>query len=213
MTLKGILAGLGNPGMEYAETRHNYGFLLVDHLLGMARARKSMRLTPLQESGDALAYTANLGGAPWLLLKPMTYMNRSGLAVGRFARRFGLQPEAVIVVHDELDLPLGRMKLKRGGSSAGHNGVASIIEELGGPDFWRLRLGIGRPTVKRDMAGWVLETFAPEERAVVAEVLPAAAKGLDIFLRRGEALAVQYLNAFQARGNEDTPGMDSAGDS
>ena len=209
MTPKGLLAGLGNPGDEYRETRHNYGFFLIDHILELAASRKSMRLAPVQESGDALVWSANLGGAPWLLVKPLTYMNKSGLVVGRYARRHGLEPGSVVVAHDELDLPLGRMKLKRGGSSAGHNGVESIIAELGAPDFWRLRLGIGRPQVRRDMADWVLEAFSAEERETTRAVLPAAWKGLDLFLRRGEAPAVQFLNGFSAEEKPEKTAMDS----
>ncbi|HBE94047.1 MAG TPA: aminoacyl-tRNA hydrolase [Desulfovibrio sp.] len=209
MTPKGILAGLGNPGEQYRETRHNYGFFLLDHVLGLAATRKSMRLSPVQESGDALAWSATLGGAPWILVKPLTYMNKSGLVVARYARRHGLGPESVIVAHDELDLPLGRMKLKRGGSSAGHNGVESVISELGSPDFWRLRLGIGRPLERRDMADWVLEPFAPVERETTRLVLPAAWKGLDLFLRRGEAPAVQFLNGFSTEEKAGKTAMDS----
>lgn len=213
MTPTGLLAGLGNPGDEYRETRHNFGFLLLDRILELGRERKSMRLTPVQESGDAEVFSATLAGGTWLLVKPLTYMNRSGLVVGRYARRFGLPPGQVLVVHDEMDLPLGRIKFKRGGSSAGHNGVESVMAELGSPDFWRLRLGIGRPTDRGGVTDFVLEAFTAEERAVAGEVLDAAWKGLGLYFRRGEAQAVQFLHAFNAQRTAGGDGMDSAAES
>lgn len=213
MTPTGLLAGLGNPGDEYRDTRHNFGFLLLDRILELGRERKSMRLVPVQESGDAQAFSATLAGATWLLVKPLTYMNRSGLVVARFARRFGLEPGRVLVAHDEMDLPLGRIKFKRGGSSAGHNGVESVMTELGSPDFWRLRLGIGRPAEKRDVVDFVLEPFTPTEREMADEVLEAAWKGLSLYFRRGEAQAVQFLHAFSAQRTMGGDGMDSAAES
>ncbi len=196
MNVTRIIAGLGNPGPRYHATRHNLGFMVADHLLGLAAERKSMRLHPVQTSGDALAYEMVLASSACLLLKPMTFMNLSGAPVARWCRRLGLGPEALVVLHDEMDLPLGRMKLKLGGSSNGHKGLESIMAELGSEEFFRLRLGIGRPAERTETTDWVLAPFSESELAVTAEVLPAAAKGLSMLFRRGPAESMQFLHTF-----------------
>ena len=196
MEYKGLIAGLGNPGPKYERTRHNMGFLLVDHVVALAAGRKSMDLKVLDESGDYRLWSVRLSGARLLLAQPQTYMNLSGRAVGRICGRHGLSADGVVVVHDELDLVLGRMKMKRGGGNNGHNGLESIQEVLGTPDFHRLRIGIGRPQFSSQVTDWVLGEFGPEEWALVREVVPAAWKGLDLFFRRGPALGVQFLSRF-----------------
>jgi PTH1 family peptidyl-tRNA hydrolase len=130
--------------------------------------------------------------------KPLTFMNLSGLAVARICRRFAVEPADLIVVHDEMDLPPGRMKLKLGGGVAGHNGLASILEHLGTPDFYRLRLGIGRPEHSAQAADYVLSPFAPAELALVPATIAAAVKGLLTFMRRGPQAAAQEINSFEA---------------
>lgn len=192
-----LIVGLGNPGPEYAETRHNIGFMAVDEILGTARERKSMRLMTIQAEGDYQLFSVMLGGASCLLAKPMTFMNLSGRAVARICGRHGVAQTDIVVLHDELDLPLGRMKLKRGGGANGHRGVESIAEHLGTEDFQRLRLGIGRPEFSSAVSRWVLEPFAPEETPLVRDVCAAAHKGLTLLLRRGQAEAVQFVNAFR----------------
>ncbi|WP_207263014.1 aminoacyl-tRNA hydrolase [Desulfovibrio sp. Huiquan2017] len=197
MDFKGAIVGLGNPGPEYANTRHNIGFMFVDHLLHMADGRKSMRLEKIEESGDYDLWQCKFAGAFRLLVKPLTYMNLSGKAVGRICGRHGIEPADLVVVHDELDLPVGRMKFKRGGSDNGHNGLKSIQERLGTPDFCRLRLGIGRPgDAYKPITDWVLEPFDPQSASLLPQIIGHAAKGLDIFFRRGMGFAQQHVNSF-----------------
>ncbi|MDB5796474.1 MAG: pth [Paucimonas sp.] len=135
-----LIVGLGNPGPEYEQTRHNAGFWLVDNL-----ARKAGVSLAREARFQALAARAKLAGGEVWLLQPQTFMNRSGQSVGALARFFKITPEEVLVVHDELDLPAGAAKLKKGGSAAGHNGLKDITAALGSQDYWRLRLGIGHP--------------------------------------------------------------------
>ena len=155
-----LVVGLGNPGREYAQNRHNAGALVVDELArrhgGSWRAKFSGRLAEIRIEGHKLA-----------LLKPETYMNESGRAVGAAARFFKLEPDAVLVVHDESDLESGRLQLRLGGGLAGHNGLRSIAQHLKTKDFLRLRVGVGRPERgdPRPLADWVLSDFEPHEDA------------------------------------------------
>ncbi len=209
MNAGGLIVGLGNPGPRYEHTRHNIGFLAVDAVLALAATRKSMRLDMVKRTPDFDLWSFCPVGAQkgtFLLAKPQTFMNLSGRAVSSICASHGLSPEQVLVLHDELDLPLGRMKLKQGGGANGHNGISSIEEELVSPAFFRLRLGIGRPTAPvgapegtfpGSVTDYVLGDFAPEEMELVRQVLPAAWKGLDLFYRRGQAMAVQFVNAFR----------------
>jgi PTH1 family peptidyl-tRNA hydrolase len=197
MRTSSLIIGLGNPGPEYANTRHNFGFLVIDDILATARERKSMRLETLQAEGDYQLYSLTLGGTACLLAKPMTFMNLSGRAVARICGRHGVGLDDVVVLHDELDLPLGRMKLKKGGGSNGHKGVDSIVEHLGSEEFLRLRLGIGRPEFSSDVSRYVLQPFSQAEQAGVGAVCSAAQKGLTLMFRRGQAEAVQVLNSFR----------------
>lgn len=197
MDYKSAIIGLGNPGVKYEQTRHNIGFMFVDYLLTMAEDRKSMRVEKIDESGDYELWRIKFAGAYRLLAKPMTYMNLSGKAVSKICGRHGLKPEDAIVVHDELDLPVGRMKLKIGGGNNGHNGLESIQERIGTPDFYRLRLGVGRPQDQyKDISEWVLEPFLEENAGHLPEIIKYACKGLDIFYRRGVRFATQHINKF-----------------
>ena len=197
MDCKGVIVGLGNPGSKYEDTRHNAGFMLVDHLISLARERKSMRLEQIDESGDYELFRCKFAGAFRLLVKPMTYMNLSGKAVSKVLGRHNVSPEDLVVVHDELDLPVGRMKFKLGGGNNGHNGLESIQERLGTPNFHRLRLGVGRPGDQyKVISDWVLEPFDPKSAAMLPEIILHAAKGLDLFFRRGAGFAQQHFNSF-----------------
>lgn len=203
MDFKLLIAGLGNPGEKYHSTRHNFGFMLVDHFLALGEERKSMRLTRMEESGDFELWSVNLGGVPCLMCKPMTYMNLSGKAVSKICGRHTLSPKQVLVAHDELDLSLGRMKLKQGGGNNGHRGLESITECLNTSAFYRLRLGIGRPQAEHyDISTWVLEEFSSPDASVIDEVITAAAKGINLFLRRGASLAQQQINSFRPKKND-----------
>jgi len=180
-----LVAGLGNPGREYARNRHNVGFMVLDELVrrhgGSFRGKFSGELAELR-----------LGDAKLALLKPQTYMNESGNSVVAAAQFFKVEPDAILVVHDESDLDVGRLQARLGGGLAGHNGLRSINKQLGTPDFLRLRVGVGRPGRgdRRPLADYVLSDFTPEDDAA-ALVLRAAdaveclvADGLDETQRR-----------------------------
>lgn len=202
----GIIAGLGNPGPRYAFTRHNFGFMAADRLLAVLGEKRPC--PPVAAGADCLAYDCPLAGQAsphWLVVKPQTFMNLSGVAVARLCRKFGVEPGRLLVLHDEMDLPLGRMKLKLGGGDAGHNGIASIAAELGTRDFHRLRLGVGRLAGPGDPADYVLSDFAPDETALLQPVLDAAVSGMRTFARRGPALAAQQVNIFDARPEDIQP--------
>ncbi|BCS90012.1 aminoacyl-tRNA hydrolase [Pseudodesulfovibrio sediminis] len=203
MEYKSAIIGLGNPGPQYADTRHNIGFMCVDALLALGQERKSMRLEQIEESGDYALWRMKFAGAYRLLAKPMTFMNLSGKAVSKICGRHGLKPDDVMIVHDELDLPVGRMKLKKGGGNNGHNGLESIQDRLGTPGFYRLRLGVGRPTdPHKPISDWVLEPFAPETVNYLPEIIAHALKGLDIMYRRGIGFATQHINSFSLNEEE-----------
>lgn len=161
-----LLVGLGNPGQEYEDTRHNAGFAWVD---AVARELKVSLVSERTYFGLA-ARARTPQGDVWLL-EPMTYMNLSGKSVAALARFFKIEPQQILVAHDELDLPPGEMKLKRGGSAAGHNGLKDMAAQLGSQDFWRLRLGIGHPGQRDAVAGFVLRRApAPEREALQASI-------------------------------------------
>lgn len=159
-----LFVGLGNPGPEYEDTRHNAGFWWID---GLARELK-VTLQP-ERSYFGLAARASVDGQNVWLLKPQTYMNLSGKSVGALARFFKILPEEVLVVHDELDMLPGQAKLKRGGGHAGHNGLRDIHAQLGTPDYWRLRIGIGHPGDRAEVANWVLKKPAPDQRMLIED--------------------------------------------
>jgi PTH1 family peptidyl-tRNA hydrolase len=154
-----LIAGLGNPGRKHERDRHNAGFRFAERLA--ARERASFRAEPRYH-----AHTARLPGDIWLVM-PQTYMNLSGKAVGALARFYKIQPEEVLVAHDELDFPPGTVKLKLGGGVAGHNGLKDIAAQLGTQGFWRLRIGIGHPGDKDLVADYVLNSPAPDERTLI----------------------------------------------
>ena len=212
MDTNALIVALGNPGPQYERTRHNFGFLAAEAILAQARERKSMRLETLQAEGDFQLYRLTLGGVCCLLVKPQTFMNLSGRAVAKVCGRHSVALANILVLHDELDLPLGRMKLKGGGGANGHRGIESIVEHLGSEEFLRLRLGIGRPQFSSQVSDYVLENFAADEVPSVALVIQAAVKGVTLLLRRGQAEAVQFVNAFrlpvasQSAGAMDTSG-------
>jgi PTH1 family peptidyl-tRNA hydrolase len=146
-----LMVGLGNPGAEYEATRHNAGFWFIDEV-----ARQAQGLLAPERRYFGLAHASQPDGGPLWLLEPMTFMNLSGKSVAALARFFKIAPEEILVAHDELDLLPGQVKLKLGGSHAGHNGLKDIQAQLGSPDFWRLRLGIGHPGVKAEVVNYVL---------------------------------------------------------
>ncbi len=168
-----LFVGLGNPGTEYEATRHNAGFWWVDAL-----ARELKLSLVADRSYHGLVARGNVNGQTVWLLEPQTYMNLSGKSVAALARFFKIAPQDILVVHDELDVPPGQAKLKFGGGHGGHNGLRDIHAQLGTGDYWRLRIGIGHPGDKNEVADWVLKKPAPEQReaieACVARTLKAA---------------------------------------
>lgn len=167
-----LIVGLGNPGPDYEQTRHNAGFWLVDQLAGHRLVRESRY--------NALAAKTSIAGQEVWLLEPQTYMNRSGQSVGALARFYKIAADDILVVHDELDLPPGAAKIKKGGSSGGHNGLKDITAALGTQDYWRLRIGIGHPrtlNLQQPVVDFVLHRPRKEEQPLIDE---AIGKSIDV---------------------------------
>ena len=184
-----MFVGLGNPEPKYAGNRHNIGFMVIERL---AR-RANIQLGRTKFNG--LYGTGSLEGQSVVLLQPQTFMNLSGRSVAPAMRFFGIKPEGVIVVHDELDLPFGRIRLKSGGGHAGHNGLRSIIAELGSKDFGRLRVGIGRPE-KGSVSNFVLSDFHRESEAPwIDDLCDRSCHAIDVFIRHGMRPAMNEINA------------------
>jgi PTH1 family peptidyl-tRNA hydrolase len=186
-TLDLLVAGLGNPGREYERTRHNAGWLVLDELArrhdGSWRSKFSGSLSEVR-----------LDDARVALLKPETYMNESGRSLGAAARFFKVEPEQVLVVHDDVDLETGRLQARAGGGLAGHNGLRSLAQHLGSQDFLRLRIGVGRPGRgdRRSVADWVLSPFAPEDDP--AALVSRAADAVETIVAEGLQEAQQRYN-------------------
>lgn len=186
-TLDLLVAGLGNPGREYERTRHNAGWMVLDELArrhgGSWRSKFSGSLAEMR-----------LGDLRLALLKPETYMNDSGRSVGAAVRFFKVEPEQVLVVHDDVDLEAGRLQARAGGGLAGHNGLRSLAQHLGSQDFLRLRIGVGRPGRgdPRSVADWVLSPFAPEEDA--GALIARAADAVETIAQDGLEAAQQRYN-------------------
>lgn len=183
------IVGLGNPGARYRGTRHNAGAAAVSHLAAAA----GERLAPAHRS---LVASARLGDRRVILAIPQTYMNDSGQAVAAVVRYYRLDPtDQLVVVHDELDLPLGRVRLKFGGGLAGHNGLRSVAKALGTQDFWRVRIGIGRPEGRIDVVDWVLQEARGEDGSVLEAAILRAAEVIEDLLVLGPARAMTLHNA------------------
>ncbi len=183
-----LIAGLGNPGASYDGTRHNLGFWVVDRI-----AREEG--LSWKQQGPALVARWNDG---WLM-KPLTYMNASGEAVAPFVRYYKIDLERLLVVHDDMDLPLGRLRLRRGGSAGGQKGVRSVIESLGDDRFDRLRLGIGRPPEGWDAVDWVLSRFSPQELPLAEKVIATATEAARVWQAEGLQAAQQRFNGLDLR--------------
>ncbi len=188
-----MIVGLGNPGPEYARSRHNVGFQVVDllaerHRLVFDRYQKRARL--------ALGRVEPAGGAALkvVLAKPLTYMNASGEAVGQLAAFYKIAPADILVVFDDLDLPLGKLRLRPDGGSGGQKGLESIIKALGTEGFPRLRVGIGRPPGQMDPAEYVLQPFSTDQEKEMAFVRPRAAEAIECWLAQGIEAAMNQFN-------------------
>jgi PTH1 family peptidyl-tRNA hydrolase len=188
MTDKTLIAGLGNPGREYKDNRHNVGFQVIDHLAG----RYGLSFSRLQNG--AFVTTGVIAGRAVVLVKPQQYMNKSGQPVSAIQRFYRIPIENVLIVYDDLDIPVGTLRLRPGGGAGGHRGMTSLIQHLGGDTFPRLRIGIDRPPGKMDPAAYVLQDFSAEQRPVIETAYDRAVDAIETWLRDGIELAMSRFN-------------------
>lgn len=184
-----LLVGLGNPGAQYEETRHNVGWRALDEAAELANV-------PVQKlKYKALTNLCIFGDAKVLLMKPVTFMNLSGEAVGQAAQFYKIPPERVLVFSDDVSLPVGKLRIRRNGSAGGHNGLKSIIQHLGTDQFPRIKLGVGgKPHPDYDMADWVLGKFPPEDKKAVDEMVQKAAQAAAYYIKEGPDKAMGQFN-------------------
>ncbi len=201
-----LVVGLGNPGAKYARNRHNIGFQVVDELA----AKHGLPAWKAGKGGETTSgvLTTERGRERAVLLKPMEFMNLSGFAVQRTADFHHIEPDSILVVHDELDLELGVVRLKSGGGHGGHNGLRSIMEQLAGGKFARLRMGIGRdprvpPGNSQAVAGWVLSDFPAAQASVLADIRKAGCEDIETVLAKG---IIPAMNQHNARPSLSSPG-------
>jgi PTH1 family peptidyl-tRNA hydrolase len=186
-----LVVGLGNPGPNYAQTRHNLGFMVADLLA----ARLGSKFKVHKRSGAEIV-TGRLGGRPVVLAKPRCYMNESGRQVGPLAKFYSVSAADVLIIHDELDIDFGQIRLKIGGGEGGHNGLRSVAAALGTKEFKRVRIGIGRPPGRKDPAAFVLENFTAAERAEVPAVCEQAADATELLIELGLEPAQNRVHAW-----------------
>jgi PTH1 family peptidyl-tRNA hydrolase len=190
-----LIVGLGNPGAKYAGTRHNVGFRVAEQLAAGAGIA-------LKKAGYQGFYgVGRVAGVEATILLPQTFMNLSGASVGSACKSLGIVPGDLIVIHDDIDLPFGALRIRAGGGHGGHNGIRSIREVLGHGDFVRVKIGVGRPTAGGDVAGYVLSPFPPAERQSLGRVLDEAAAAVTAILSRG---VPQAMNEFNNRDSADS---------
>ncbi len=186
-----LVVGLGNPGPSYAKTRHNLGFMVVDVL-----ADRLGETFKVHKRSGAEVVTGRIGDRAVVLAKPRVYMNESGRQVGPLAHFYSVAPADVIVIHDELDIDFGRIRLKAGGGAAGHNGLRSVASALGSTDFHRIRVGIGRPPGQKSGATFVLESFNAAERKEVPTICEQAADAAELLIAHGLEPAQNTVHAW-----------------
>lgn len=186
-----LVVGLGNPGPRYEQTRHNVGQLVVDELA----SRRGETFKAHKGNARVAETWLRPGAAKVVLAKPNSFMNVSGGPVAALARFYGVDPERVVIVHDELDIPFDTLKLKTGGGHGGHNGVRDVAKALGTPDFPRVRVGIGRPPGRQDAADWVLDPFGSTERQTLPNLLSDAADAVEQLIDEGLLAAQQRHHA------------------
>ena len=184
-----LIVGLGNPGDKYENTRHNVGFMTVDILA------ERLRIPVQKLKYKALTNTAELGGQKVLLMKPVTYMNLSGEAVRQAADFYKIPPERVLVISDDVSLPVGKLRIRTGGSAGGHNGLKNIIAQLGSDRFPRVKIGVGeKPHPDYDMADWVLSKFTGEDKKAIDAAILRAADAVECLLKEGPDRAMNRFN-------------------
>ncbi len=200
MEYQGLLAGLGNPGPKYHGTRHNMGFMHIDYLLELCQQTGRVEeLSGAKFKCELWRAKFNLTEPWWLFAKPLTFMNVSGVCVQPLLAWHKLQAKDLIVIHDELDIAVGQLRFKFGGGNAGHNGLKSITQQLGTPDFYRLRLGIGRPTSPEqgDISTFVLARPKDEEAEKLDSVFSKATEVLHVFTKEGLKPATSHALSFK----------------
>ena len=195
-----MIVGLGNPGTKYTGSRHNIGFMCLD------RFANDNSLKFVRSNSQAKIVEGRITCHDMILAKPQTFMNNSGESVGRLVRKFKVENDNLIVVHDDLDLPLGRIRIRLGGSSGGHKGINSIVEHTGNQDFIRVRVGIGRPngletgkTSEDEVITYVLGDFTTEEKALVIEIIPCVSEALQSLLNAGLTETMNKYNSTDFR--------------
>lgn len=186
-----LVVGLGNPGPAYAKTRHNVGFMVADILA--ARIGSAFKV---HKKSGAEVIIGRLAGAPVVLAKPRCYMNESGRQVGPLAKFYSVPPGRIVVIHDELDIDFGRIRLKVGGGEGGHNGLRSVASALGSKDFQRVRIGVGRPPGRKDPAAFVLEAFTAAERTELPTICEQAADATELLIAQGLEPAQNTVHAW-----------------
>ncbi len=187
-----LIVGLGNPGRAYANNRHNIGFIGLNHFA------KTQGIRFDKKQGKARIGTGEVAGSEVILAKPQTYMNRSGQSASRLAGKFNISLDDLLVIHDDLDLPLGKIRIRQGGGSGGHKGVESIISCLESQNFLRFRVGIGRPVTSElseaDIITYVLSDFPPDEKQVIAQVIPRVSEAIRCLLTEGLVAVMNKYN-------------------
>lgn len=183
-----LIAGLGNPGNRYSGTRHNIGFMVAEklaHIAGIALKRQGFQ---------GLYGVGRLAGEEVAILLPQTFMNLSGASIGPACKSLGVPPGDLIVIHDEIDLPFGTLRIKAGGGHGGHNGLRSIVQVLGSSEFTRIRVGVDRPPTGGDVSAWVLNAFSAEERRQLEEIIEYSARAVATVLAGGTQQAMNEFN-------------------
>jgi peptidyl-tRNA hydrolase, PTH1 family len=198
-----LIVGLGNPGLLYANNRHNIGFMCINAF------SKKQGIAFNKKKGNARIGTGTINGVEVVLARPQIFMNASGDAVSDLAKRFKIAPEDLIVIHDDLDLPLGRIRIRQGGRSAGHKGIQSIIDCYESPDFFRLRVGIGHPGAENgnkevEVIDHVLGGFGEAEKSVIAAVISRVSDALCCLLTEGIESAMNTYNRLPEDGDNET---------
>ena len=187
-----LIVGLGNPERRYVNNRHNIGFMCLNHFAKMQGIRFD------KKKGQARIGIGEIAGNEVVVAKPQTYMNLSGESVSRLMKRFNANLDDLLVIHDDLDLPLGKIRIRRGGSSAGHKGIDSIITHLESQDFTRIRIGIGRPDKteisEADIIAYVLSDFTPDEKQIISQLIPMVSKAILCILTEGLVAAMSKYN-------------------
>jgi PTH1 family peptidyl-tRNA hydrolase len=187
-----LIVGLGNPGRGYANNRHNIGFMCLNHFA------RSHGIKFDKKQAQARTGSGEIAGSNIILAKPQTYMNLSGQSVILLVKKFKIDPEELIIIHDDLDLPLGTIRIRHGSSSGGHKGINSIISHLGSQDFYRIRIGIGRPDISEisedDIASFVLSDFSPEEKRIIDQVISSTGEAILCLLTDGLITAMNRYN-------------------